>query len=94
MPRKPKPDWKRPLTEPLRARDGTALATLADAREYMLALPSYRSSRIAWQKAAELVLEAAASGDIAAASLQLDRAMLMDGDMDFGPPRERKWPKR
>lgn len=70
------------------------LTTLSDARAYMLALPSYRSSRIAWQKAAQLLLAAADGGDIAAASLQLERAMLMDGDMDFGPYKPRWWPKR
>lgn len=87
-------DWSRALTEPLRARDGTILAILADARAYMLALPAARSSRVGWQKAAELVLAAAAGGDIAAASLQLERAMLMDGDMDFGPYKPKWWPRK
>jgi hypothetical protein len=94
-PSKPRADWNRRLTEPLRTRDGTVLATLADARSYMLALSTARAMRVTWQKAAELILEAAAGGDIEAASQQLELALLMDGDIDFGPPPPRRsWPRR
>jgi hypothetical protein len=47
------PRRNRKLTWPLYTRDGVAIKTLADARDYALALPDSYSQRVHWQRAAE-----------------------------------------
>jgi len=68
-----------PLAKPA---NGKAIATLADARAYMLKLPADRAQRQAWQKTAELVLAAADGESVPAARLQLALALFMDGGTD------------
>jgi hypothetical protein len=69
------PNWNGKFTRPVYTRDGQTIRTLADAREYALCLPVGHSQRQQWHRAAELMLEAASGGSIAAASAQIERAL-------------------
>ena len=61
-------------------RDGTRLDTLHEARAYIIALPEGHQLRNAWQKAAELLMFAAANRDgIADASKQIELALFIEG---------------
>src|ERR1700689_5554560 len=53
------PAWSKKFWKPIVLRDGRELATLADARDLMLALPERHQSRPLWQYAAELLIDAA-----------------------------------
>jgi hypothetical protein len=75
-------NWNRKLTRPLYTRDAHTIRTLADAREYALSLPAGHSLRQQWQRAAELMLEAASGGSVAAASEQIERALFLDMRLD------------
>lgn len=57
--RKPASGWSAPFSRPLTLRDGMKLETLADARAFVLMLPPGDQERQSWQKAAELLIEAA-----------------------------------
>ena len=47
-------------TRPVPTKQGGLLRTIAEARDYMLALPDHRELRQSWQRAAELLLAQAA----------------------------------
>ena len=51
--------WVREFDEPIALKDGRALATLADARCLMLALPEHQLWTHYWQFTADLLLKAA-----------------------------------
>ncbi len=78
----PKPRWNRQLTWPLYTRDGQTIATLADARDYALSLPANINARNQWQRAAELMLEAANGGGVYEASWQIKTALFLDMRLD------------
>jgi poly(3-hydroxybutyrate) depolymerase len=69
--------WQTPLTRAIELRDGTRLTTLAEARAFMVALPEGDQLRNAWQKAAELLMVAAESGDTAAVTRQIEFALFV-----------------
>lgn len=72
--------WSAKFWKPISLRDGR-VATLADARDFMLALPKVRQGAAHWQYAAELLLVAAESGrraDVDAAGDQFARAATAD----------------
>ena len=76
--------WNRPLAYPLTLRDGTEIAILRQAATLMMGLPETRKSKLMWQHAAELLMQANKSGkpdDIAAATGQLQRALSAEGWM-------------
>ena len=76
--------WNRPLAYPLTLRDGTEIAILRQAATLMMGLPETRKSKLMWQHAAELLMQAQKSGkpdDIAAATGQLQRALSAEGWM-------------
>ena len=76
--RKPNGGWSAPLSRPLVLRDGKRLATLADARDFVLALPPGYQERNAWQRAAALLIEAAEhGGDVGAATEQVVLALFL-----------------
>ena len=76
-------NWSRKLSRPLHTTDGKVLTTLADARAYAVALPEQYSSRLHWQRAAQLMLDAAAdASNIEAASKQIERALFFDMRLD------------
>jgi hypothetical protein len=72
--------WNRKLPSTISLRDGRTIATLAEARALMLALPVRHQVRPFWQYAAELMLEAAQRDDkIEDAYHQLTRALTAEG---------------
>ena len=74
--------WSAPLSRPLTLRDGKRLATLADARALVLALPAGDQERNAWQRAAELLIEAAENGgDIEAATEAMFFALFVQANV-------------
>jgi hypothetical protein len=78
--RGPADPWQAPLLRAIVLRDGTRLDTLHEARAYMIALPEDHQHRNAWQKAAELLMVAAANRDgIPAANKQLELALFIEG---------------
>jgi hypothetical protein len=75
--------WSRKLSKVLYTVDGKTLTTLSDARDYAVMLPDSYSSRPHWQRAAQLMLDAAADADsIAAASTQIELALFFDMRLD------------
>jgi type VI protein secretion system component VasF len=75
-------DWQRQLSRPLRTRGGESVETLSDARAYILALPEARQHRNTWIQAAELLLAAAAGGDVRTATDQFELALFLDTNLD------------
>lgn len=74
--------WSRRLPQPLRLNDGRTIATLAQARDLMLALAEERETNPHWREAAELLIKAAYRGrqaSIQDAGAQLSRALHADG---------------
>lgn len=68
--------------KPVMLNDGRAVATLADARELMLALPERHQRNAYWQYAGELLLKAADRGEkyaVMDAWAQLTRALKAEG---------------
>jgi len=76
--------WSRPLARPIAVRGGTKIATLADARAFIIALPAYIQERSSWQHAAKLLLSAADGGDVEPASMQIELALFLEGRRDLG----------
>src|SRR4030081_2985545 len=57
--------WSARLTRSIELRDGTELDTLADAANFILALPEHYQDRNSWKRATELLMQAAEQdGDI------------------------------
>lgn len=78
------PRWTRKLSEPVKVIGRKApIATLAEAREFILDLPAGHQARNQWQHAAKLMLDAAEGGDVVAATQQLKFALLMAGKLDL-----------
>jgi hypothetical protein len=76
------PAWSKKFWKPIVLRDGRELATLADARDLMLALPERHQSRPFWQYAAELLIDAAersSRANVDGAWAQLHRALTAEG---------------
>ena len=77
--------WQRPLSFPIKLRDGHVIETMAEAAHLMTQLPQARQERPVWQHAAELVMQAHKGGkakDIRAATDQLCRALQLEGWYD------------
>jgi hypothetical protein len=69
------------LTEPLPIKGGGVLRTIADASEYMLALPHEHAEFCArWRHAAKLILEQA---DVVAVSRQVRLVLFYDVQLDI-----------
>jgi hypothetical protein len=49
--------WAAKLSRPIVLKDGTPVATLADARSFILRQPNHIQERRAWQRAAELMIK-------------------------------------
>lgn len=71
--------WSTPLTETLGTRTGRTLRTLDEARAFALGLKPGYAMRQHWQKAAELLMQASATGKTAEATKQVKLALLLDG---------------
>lgn len=79
--------WSRKLTYTLHTRDGRTLRTLREAVDYMLAMPESRQLLPAWQSATRLVMEAAETGEVLAATKQIHRALFLDNQLDLARTR-------
>jgi hypothetical protein len=74
--------WTRKLPTPIVLKDGRSIATLEEARAFMLGLPERSQARPYWQYAAELLIDAAeGAGDIKGAYHQLKRAITAEGPL-------------
>ena len=74
--------WSRKLPTRLHLNDGRTLTTLADARDLMLDLPKVDQAYPHWQRAGDLLLQAAYRGrqdPIFDAGDQFSRALQSDG---------------
>ena len=74
--------WSRKLTRPIALNDGRALATLSEARAFILALPEPHQHSERWRYAEELLNKAAENGEkyaVMDASAQLNRALKAEG---------------
>lgn len=70
--------WQAKLARPIVMRDGTKLETLAEAGQFILALPEAFQQRNSWQYASKLLMAAAErKGDIEAATEAIERAGFM-----------------
>jgi hypothetical protein len=77
-----KMSWSLKLSKTLHTIDGKTLQTLNDARAYAVALPVTSGAQKHWQRAAELMLAAAESGDVSAASAQIEKALFLEMRLD------------
>jgi hypothetical protein len=74
--------WFRKLPRPLYLNDGRTLATLAQARDAVLALPQLHQTNPQWRHAFELLMEASYRGRqdaILDVETQLSRAFEIEG---------------
>ena len=79
-----KTTWARKLSEPVKVIGRrTPIATLAEAREFILKLSASRQTRREWQHAAQLMIAAAEGGNVAAATRQLQLALMMTGKLEM-----------
>ena len=70
--------WSARLTRSIELQ-GTELDTLADAANFILALPEHYQDRNSWKRATELLMQAAEQdGDIEAATDQFERALFLE----------------
>jgi hypothetical protein len=92
MPRPTKTDgWSARLGRTIELRDDIKIATLSDARAFVLGLPLDVQTGRAWQRAAALLLEAAEDSDcIEAATTELEHALFIYG---LWRPAESRWPR-
>ena len=51
--------WSARLTRSIELKDGTEIDTLADAANFILALPEHYQGRNSWKRATELLMQAA-----------------------------------
>ena len=66
------------LTRPIPTKDRGVLRTVADAHDYMLALPKYRAFQHHWQQTAKMILDQA---DVVSRRTEL--ALFYDGKLDL-----------
>jgi len=74
-------DWRQRLPAPIRLRDGSELKLLSDCRRYVLALDESEQSLAKWQRAAELMLDAAAVGDLEEVVLQFEKILFQQNKL-------------
>jgi hypothetical protein len=80
--------WQTKLSRPIVMRDGTRLETLAEAGQFILALPEGDQQRNSWTKATELLMQAAErKGNIEAATEAVERA----GFIQMHSRRSARW---
>jgi hypothetical protein len=76
--------WTRKLSNPIFLRDTRVLATLSDARQFLLDLPSRDQRNARWQPTWALLLDASRKQSIlASAEAQLRTALNADGWCDL-----------
>ena len=81
--------WDRRFDAPIVLDDGSTLATLRDAGQYVMALPTAKQKETHWQTAAgELLSAAERSGILMLAEIAMRRA-LAHGRSEPPPPRKK-----
>lgn len=78
-------DWRRRFSDPVYLWDGTVIASLADARAWLIEIDS---QRIEFQAAAGLLMSAADGGDIKAARQQIAMAAFLNMKLDVTKTRD------
>ena len=76
----PRDPFNRHLPERLHIRDGPTLATVADARAYILSLTPECTARAQWQHAMQLILDSSVPVDSIWRAVKL--ALLYDAALD------------
>jgi hypothetical protein len=74
--------WSYKFKKPIALKDGREIATLAEARDLVLSLPSARQITPFWQYAVRLMLEVAyydGKPSLVGARMQLTRALRAEG---------------
>jgi len=80
MPKQRRISWSRKFPSPITLRDGRTIATLAEARDLVLALPALHQRNGHWQYAAIQILKAAAdTAAVGPAQAQLRIALRAEG---------------
>jgi len=74
----------KPLLRQMKLRDGTTLSTLGDGFSFVLGLGRDQQQRLSFQEATQLMLEASGTGDVAAATDQLESALFLNCYLEFG----------
>jgi hypothetical protein len=78
------PRWSADLARPIAVKGGPTLRTLREARDFMLDQPEHIQQRRSWQRAAELLLEAAENGaDVEAVTKQVELALFLEARWAF-----------
>ena len=75
----PRPDWSRPLPQPLEIPSIMTLTTLADVRELLKHLPKGHRERSTWRHVAACLEEAARGGDPVDVNVPLRLVLSMEG---------------
>lgn len=75
--------WTRRFDRPIVTMAGQKLATLSDARRFMLNLEGSRTWRNEWQNAADKLMKAAAGGSVAEARESVRNALFLNMMLDF-----------
>src|SRR6266436_2854909 len=71
--------WSAKLSRTIVLKNGTTLATLADARSFILREPAPLQERQSWHRGAELMIQAAEhGGSIEAATTQIELALFLE----------------
>jgi hypothetical protein len=69
-------DWQRKLRTPLKLKKGKPLVTLADCRRCALSLPEDVQLMPEWQRAAQLLLDAARGGSLSEVGRQFELSLM------------------
>ena len=70
-----RPNWSRPLPQPLKIPDIMTLRTLADARTLLSHVPAERRQ---WRHVAKCIDDAARGGDVASAVVALQMVLMLE----------------
>src|SRR4030081_228772 len=71
--------WSAKLTRSITLKNGTNLVTLADVRAFILKEPDHIQERASWQRAVELLIEAAETGrGIEGATERVEDALFLE----------------
>jgi hypothetical protein len=73
-----RPNWSRPLPQPLKIPDIMTLRTLADARTLLSHVPAQRRQFNTWRHVAKCIDDAAHGGDVASAVIALRIVLMLE----------------
>jgi hypothetical protein len=76
-------NWQRKLRAPIKLRGGKPLTTLADCRRLALSLPKDIQLMPEWQRAAQLLLDAAKGGNLSEVGRQFELSLMKLNRLGF-----------